>query len=49
MLFGAIAELAQGNKLNLLFQDGEVLYAHGNEYVYNPEDYRLVYMNFARL
>ena len=22
---------------------------HGNEYVYNPEDYRLVYMNFARL
>ncbi len=100
VLFGAIAELAQGNKLNLLFQDGEVLYAHcnfrdalhvwrdtdgvalstrplsmgtwtpvpftslvavkngeivrtspphGNEYVYNPEDYRLVYMNFARL
>ena len=22
---------------------------HGNEYIYNPEDYRLVYMNFARL
>ena len=100
VLFGAIAELAQGNKLNLLIFDGEVLYAHcnfrdalhvwrdtdgvafstrplsmgtwapvpftslvaakdgeivrtspphGNEYIYNPEDYRLVYMNFARL
>ena len=23
--------------------------SHGNEYIYNPEDYRLVYMNFARL
>lgn len=22
---------------------------HGNEYIYNPEDYRLVYMNIARL
>ena len=22
---------------------------HGNEYIYNPEDYRFVYMNFARL
>ena len=95
-----IADLAKGNKLNLLLYDGEVLYAHcnfrgtlhvrrdvdavtfstrplstgtwepvpftslvavkdgeivrtspphGNEYVYNPEDYRLVYMNFARL
>ena len=23
--------------------------SHGNEYIYNPEDYRFVYMNFARL
>ena len=22
---------------------------HRNEYIYNPDDYRLVYMNFARL
>ena len=100
VLTAAITELAQGNKLNLLIHDGEVLYAHcnfrdtlhvwreadtvtfstrplsagtwapvpftslvaakdgeivrtspphGNEYIYNPEDYRLVYMNFARL
>ena len=100
VLSAAITELAQGNKLNLLIFDGEVLYAHcnfrdtlhvwrdadavafstrplsvgtwdpvsftslvatkdgeivrtspphGNEYIYNPEDYRLVYMNFARL
>ena len=100
VLSAAIAELAKGNKLNLLIYDGEVLYAHcnfrdtlhvwrdvdavmfstrplsmgtwvpvpftslvaakdgeivrtspphGNEYIYNPEDYRLVYMNFARL
>ena len=97
---GIVAELAQGNKLNLIVFDGEVLYVHvnfrdslfyrqdedalvfatspldarewkpvpfarlvaakdgeivregephGHEYVYNPEDYRLVYMNFARL
>ena len=100
VLSAAIADLAKGNKLNLLLYDGEVLYAHcnfrdtlyvwrdvdavtfstrplstgtwetvpftslvavkdgeivrtspphGNEYIYNPEDYRLVYMNFARL
>ena len=33
-------------------KDGEIFRTsppHGNEYVYNPEDYRLVYMNFARL
>lgn len=33
-------------------KDGEIVRTsppHGNEYVYNPEDYRLVYMNFARL
>ena len=23
--------------------------SHGGEYIHNPEDYRLVYMNFARL
>ena len=96
----AIADLADGNKLNLLIFDGEVMYAHtnfrdslhmwrqtesvlfstrplsvgtweevpftrlvavrageivregaphGREYIYNPEDYRFVYMNFARL
>ena len=22
---------------------------HGNEYIYNPDDYRMVYMDFARL
>lgn len=100
VLYAAVAELSQGNKLNLLVHDGEVLYAHcnfrdsmylwrdedavafstrplsagawehvpftclvavkdgkivrtspphGREYIYNPEDYRLVYMNFARL
>ena len=100
VLSAAIADLAKGNKLNLLLYDGGVLYAHcnfrgtlhvrrdvdavtfstrplstgtwepvpftslvavkdgeivrtspphGNEYIYNPEDYRLVYMNFARL
>ena len=100
VLSAAIADLAKGNKLNLLLYDGEVLYAHcnfrdtlhvwrdvdavtfstrplsigtwepmpftslvaakngeivrtspphGHEYIYNPEDYRLVYMNFARL
>ena len=94
------AELAKGNKLNLLVYDGEIMYAHsnfrgalhysrddgaltfstkplsqgewtplpftrlvaakdgefvregmphGNEYIYNPEDYRCLYMNFARL
>ena len=33
-------------------KDGEFVRegpSHGNEYIYNPEDYRLVYMNFARL
>ena len=33
-------------------KDGEFVRegtSHGNEYVYNPEDYRFVYMNFARL
>ena len=33
-------------------KDGEIVRTsppHGNEYIYNPEDYRLVYMNFARL
>ena len=33
-------------------KDGEVVRVsppHGHEYIYNPEDYRLVYMNFARL
>ena len=100
VLSSAIAALAKGSKLNLLFHDGEVLYAHTNfrdslyflkedgavtfstsplsrdgwrpvpftrlvavkdgefvresaphrnEYVYDPDDYRLVYMNFARL
>ena len=100
VLASAIADLAKGNKLNLLIYDGEVLYAHVNfrdslyflqdedavlfstrplcagnwkpvpftrlvavqdggfvregtphdhEYIYNSEDYRLVYMEFARL
>lgn len=100
VLAEAIAELSDGNKLNLLMFDGEVMYAHvnfrdslylsqddgcltfstrpltsgewrhvpftrlvaahngeivregmphGHEYIYNPEDYRFVYMNFARL
>ena len=100
VMSATVAELAKGNKLNLLVHDGEVLYAHcnfrdtlhvwreadavafstrplsvgtwepapftslvaakdgeivrtspphGHEYIYNPEDYRLVYMNFARL
>ena len=100
VLSSAIAELAKGNKLNLLVYDGEVMYAHvnfrdtlhyleeddsvtfstlplshgawnpvpfarlvsvkdgmfvregvphGNEYIHNPEDYRFVYMDFARL
>ena len=100
VLASAIAALANGNKLNLLIFDGDVLYAHTNfrgalyflkdedsitlstnplshgdwnplpftrlvaikagefvregpshdhEYIHNPEDYRLVYMNFARL
>ncbi|MBR4170099.1 MAG: class II glutamine amidotransferase [Kiritimatiellae bacterium] len=33
-------------------KDGEFVregVSHGNEYLHNPEDYRLVYMNFARL
>ena len=33
-------------------KDGEFVRegtSHGNEYIHNPEDYRLVYMNFARL
>ena len=33
-------------------KDGEFVRegpSHGNEYIYNPDDYRLVYMNFARL
>ena len=33
-------------------KDGEIVRTsppHGHEYIYNPEDYRLVYMNFARL
>lgn len=33
-------------------KDGEIVRTsppHGNEYIYNPEDYRLAYMNFARL
>ena len=33
-------------------KDGEIVRTsppHGNEYFYNPEDYRLVYMDFARL
>lgn len=34
---------AKGGKF---IQEGE---PHGNEYFHNPEDYRLVYMNFARL
>ncbi len=100
VLASAIAALANGNKLNLLVFDGDVLYAHTNfrgalhflkdedsitlstnplshgdwkplpftrlvaikagefvregpshdhEYIHNPEDYRFVYMNFARL
>lgn len=100
LLSEAIADIADGNKLNLLIFDGEVMYAHtnfrdslhmwrqtesvlfstrplsvgtweevpftrlvavragevvregeshGREYIYNPEDYRFVYMNFARL
>ena len=100
VLASAIADLAKGNKLNLLIYDGEVLYAHvnfrdslyflqdedavlfstrplgagnwkpvpftrlvavqdgeliregkphGHEYIYNSEDYRLIYMDFARL
>lgn len=100
VLYAAIAELANGNKLNLLFFDGEVLYAHcnfkgtmhirredgsttfstlplsgdgweeapftrlvavrdgevvrvspphGHEYIFNQNDYRMLYMDFARL
>ena len=100
VMVSAIAALANGNKLNLLVFDGEVLYAHSNfrgalhflkdedsmalstnplsrgdwkplpftrlvavkagefvregpshgkEYIHNPDDYRFVYMNFARL
>ena len=33
-------------------KDGEIIRTsppHGNEYIHNPEDYRLVYMDFARL
>lgn len=33
-------------------RDGEIVRegaCHGHEYVFNPEDYRLVYLNFARL
>ena len=33
-------------------QDGEFVREggpHGHEYIYNPEDYRLIYMDFARL
>lgn len=100
VLSAVIAVLSKGNKLNLLFFDGDVLYAHcnfrdtlhvwredgtvtfstcplpigrweavpftslvavkdgeivrtstphGNEYIYNPDDYKMVYMDFARL
>ena len=33
-------------------KDGEIIRKsppHGNEYIYNPNDYRMVYMDFARL
>ena len=33
-------------------KDGEVVREgkpHRNEYIYNPDDYRMAYMNFARL
>ena len=33
-------------------KDGEIICTsppHGNEYIYNPNDYRMVYMDFARL
>ena len=33
-------------------KDGEIIHTsppHGNEYIYNPNDYRMVYMDFARL
>ena len=33
-------------------KDGEIVRTsrpHGNEYIYNPNDYRMVYMDFARL
>ena len=33
-------------------KDGEIVHTsppHGNEYIYNPNDYRMVYMDFARL
>ena len=33
-------------------KDGEIVHTsppHGNEYIYNPNDYRMVYMEFARL
>ena len=33
-------------------KDGELIRTsppHGNEYIYNPDDYRLIYMDFARL
>ena len=36
----------------IAIKDGEFVRegtSHDNEYIYNPEDYRLVYMNFARL
>ena len=32
--------------------DGEIIRTsppHGNEYIYNPNDYRMVYMDFTRL
>ncbi len=100
VLSGVVAELADGNKLNLILHDGELMYVHtnfrdslfyreldgalvfstrqldsatwhhvpfarlvsakdgemaregvchGHEYIFNPEDYRMVYLNFARL
>ena len=33
-------------------KNGEIIHTsppHGNEYIYNPNDYRMVYMDFARL
>ena len=36
----------------IVVKDGEIIRKsppHGNEYIYNPNDYRMVYMEFARL
>ena len=48
---GAVWEEAPFTSL-IAIKDGEIVHTsppHGNEYIYNPNDYRMVYMDFARL